>query len=42
VSAVKSFVDDGLFIDPATNKNTGIVAKLMELADEADAARRRL
>jgi hypothetical protein len=42
VSAVKSFVDDGLFIDPATNKNTGIVAKLMELADEADDARRRL
>ena len=42
VSAVKSFVDDGLFIDPATGKNTGIVAKLMELADEADDARRRL
>jgi hypothetical protein len=42
VSAVKSFVDDGLFIDPATNKNTGIVAKLMELAEDADEARRRL
>jgi len=41
VSAVKSFVDDGLFIDPATNKNTGIVAKLMQLAEEADDARRR-
>src|SRR5467141_4097941 len=24
-AAVKSFVDDGLFIDPATNRNTGIV-----------------
>src|SRR6202048_4636279 len=42
VSAVKSFVDDGLFIDPANNKNTGIVAVLMRLADEADDARRRL
>jgi len=41
VSAVKSFVDDGLFIDPATNSNTGIVAKLMELAEDADNARRR-
>jgi len=41
VSAVKSFVNDGLFIDPATNKNTGIVAKLMQLAEEADDARRR-
>jgi Ferritin-like domain len=41
VSAVKSFVDDGLFIDPATNSNTGIVAKLMQLAEEADDARRR-
>jgi hypothetical protein len=41
VAAVKSFVDDGLFIDPATNSNTGIVAKLMQLAEEADDARRR-
>jgi len=41
VSAVKSFVDDGLFIDPSTNGNTGIVAKLMQLAEEADDARRR-
>ena len=41
VSAVKSFVDDGLFIDPANNKNTGIVAVLMRLAEEADEARRR-
>ena len=42
VAAVKSFVDDGLFIDPGTNKNTGIVAKLMRLAEEADEARRGL
>jgi hypothetical protein len=41
VSAVKSFVDDGLFIDPANNKNTGIVAELMRLAEAADDARRR-
>src|ERR1700738_3965478 len=41
VSAVKSFVDDGLFIDPSNNKSTGIVAVLMRLAEEADDARRR-
>src|SRR5258706_5738902 len=41
VSPVNSFVDDGLFIDPSTNKNTGIVAVLMRLAEEADEARRR-
>jgi hypothetical protein len=41
VSAVKSFVDDGLFLDPATSRNSGIVAKLMRLAEEADEARRR-
>jgi len=41
VAAVKSFVDDGLFRDPATNNNTGIVAVLMRLAEEADEARRR-
>ena len=41
ISAVRSFVDDGLFIDPATGKNTGMVAKLMSLAEEADEARRR-
>jgi hypothetical protein len=40
VSAVKSFVDDGLFRDPATGKNTPIVARLMSLAEEADEARR--
>jgi hypothetical protein len=41
VSAVKAFTDDGLFIDPANNKNTGIVAELMRLAEAADDARRR-
>lgn len=41
VAAVKSFVDDGLFLDPATTKNTGIVRVLMELAQEADEARRQ-
>ena len=33
--------NDGLFIDPKTNKNTGIVQALMVLAEEADEARRR-
>jgi hypothetical protein len=42
VSAVKAFVADGLFIDPTSNKNTGIVAVLMELAEDADAARRQV
>jgi hypothetical protein len=42
VSAVKAFTDDGLFIDPANNKNTGIVAILMGLAEAADDAQRRL
>src|SRR5246127_4689443 len=41
VASVQSFVDDGLFLDPATNKNTGIVKVLFNLAQEADAARRR-
>jgi hypothetical protein len=40
VAAVTGFVEDGLFLDPATNRNTGIVTKLMELAEAADAARR--
>jgi hypothetical protein len=40
VASVVSFAEDGLFIDPATGKNTGIVAKLMSLAEEADDARR--
>ena len=38
--AVQSFVDDGLFINPASGQNTGIVAALMQLAEEADEARR--
>jgi hypothetical protein len=42
VASVQSFVDDGLFLDPATNKNTEIVPVLLGLAEEADAARRRL
>ncbi len=41
VASVQSFVDDGLFFDSATNKNTGIVQVLFGLAEEADAARRR-
>jgi hypothetical protein len=41
VASVVSFVEDGLFLDPATNKNTGIVDVLMRLAEEADEARRR-
>src|SRR6266481_2693113 len=40
VASVISFVQDGLFLDPATNKNTGIVDVLMHLAKEADGARR--
>jgi hypothetical protein len=42
VASVVSFVDDGLFLDPATNRNTGIVDVLMRLAREADEARRTL
>jgi Ferritin-like domain len=42
VASVVSFVDDGLFLDPATNKNTEIVEVLMRLAEEADEAQRRL
>jgi hypothetical protein len=40
VSAVTGFVQDGLFIDPASNKNSPIVPVLMRLAEEADEARR--
>ena len=40
VAAVNGFIKDGLFFDPATNSNTGIVAELMSLAQAADAARR--
>jgi len=42
VAAVVGFAQDGLFLDPKTNKNTGIVPVLMRLAEEADDARRRL
>jgi hypothetical protein len=42
VASVVSFVDDGLFLDPATNKNTGIVNVLMRLAEKADEARRKI
>jgi hypothetical protein len=42
VASVVSFAEDGLFLDPATNKNTGIVDRLMRLAEEADEATRRL
>jgi len=42
VASVVSFVQDGLFLDPATNRNTGIVDVLMRLAEEADEAKRRL
>jgi hypothetical protein len=40
VASVVSFVEDGLFRDPATGNNTGIVARLMTLAEAADDARR--
>jgi hypothetical protein len=42
VASVVSFVEDGLFIDPATGRNTGIVDRLMRLAEEADEVRRQL
>jgi hypothetical protein len=41
VASVVSFAEDGLFLDPSTNKNTGIVDLLMRLAEEADEARRQ-
>jgi hypothetical protein len=41
VASVVSFRQDGLFLNPKTNKNTGIVDVLMRLAEEADDARRR-
>jgi len=41
VASVVSFAEDGLFLDPSTNKNTGIFDRLMRLAEEADEARRR-
>jgi hypothetical protein len=42
VASVVSFANDGLFIDPKTNKNTGLVQVLMGLAEEADEARRQI
>jgi Ferritin-like domain len=42
MGAVKALMEDGLFLDPTTGNNTGIVAKLMRLAEAADDARRRL
>ena len=43
VAAVQSFLTDGLFINPKTGKSdTGIVQKLMQLAEDADNARRQL
>jgi hypothetical protein len=41
VASVVSFAQDGLFLDPNTGKNTGLVARLMQLAEEADEARRQ-
>ena len=41
VAAVTGFVDDNLFLDPNTGQNTPIVGRLMELAEEADEARRQ-
>src|SRR6201988_5357922 len=40
VASVMAFASDGLFIDPKTGKNTGIVQALLSLAEEADEARR--
>ena len=40
VAAVNGLKADKLFFDPVTSQNTGIVNRLLELAEEADAARR--
>ena len=40
VASVVSFTKDGLFLDPTTGKNTGIVDVLMDLAQAADHAQR--
>ncbi|HEY6340642.1 MAG TPA: hypothetical protein VIY49_04045 [Bryobacteraceae bacterium] len=40
VAAVTALANDGLFLDPSTGKNTGIVEMLMDLAVAADAAKR--
>lgn len=37
-----NFVNDGLFLDPKTKKNTGLVQLLLQLAKEADEAEREL
>ncbi len=42
VASVLSFANDGLFLDPYTGRNTGIVDVLMELAEAADAAQRKM
>jgi hypothetical protein len=42
VASVASFAQDGLFLDPKTKKNTGLVNVLMQLAEEADEARRQI
>jgi hypothetical protein len=42
VASVVSFTNDGLFLNPATGRNTGIVDVLMELAEAADAAQRKM
>ena len=42
VASVISFADDGLFLDPHTGRNTGIVDVLMDLAEAADAAQRKM
>lgn len=42
VASVVGFVNDGLFLDPKTKKNTGIVQALLRLAEEADEAEREL
>jgi hypothetical protein len=40
VAAVMALTNDGLFFDPSTGKNTGIVNVLLALAQAADAAQR--
>jgi hypothetical protein len=42
VASVVSFVKDGLFLDPVTGRNTGIVDVLIDLAQVADEAKRTI
>jgi hypothetical protein len=42
VASVVSFVNDGLFLNPANGKNTGIVDVLMTMAEAADNAKRTM